>query len=105
MGDIGMPRPGSQWTTVTIDKKALEKIKHVMNESNEEAGYRKFRSISQFMEHAALNYEEGSDINGGWRRHYDYAEVDLEKERARHLEKLRKAKSARQNKRQTRRKS
>jgi hypothetical protein len=44
---------------VTITTEIYERIRAEMQKANEESGYRKFRSVSHFVEYTIMNYEEG----------------------------------------------
>jgi hypothetical protein len=50
-----MPKEG--FKTVTIEDKIYAKIEAEMKKANQKAGYRKYRSVSHFVEEAIINYE------------------------------------------------
>lgn len=49
-----MPIKG--YTCITMNKEVYENLKKLMKQVNEKAGYRKFRSVSHFIEEAASEY-------------------------------------------------
>jgi len=49
-----LPRQG--WKTATLDDGVYEKIQKYVDEINYKRGYRRFRSISHFVEEALLWY-------------------------------------------------
>jgi hypothetical protein len=50
-----MPKEG--FKTVTIDSKIYDKIESEIGKANQKAGFRKYRSVSHFVEEAIINYE------------------------------------------------
>ena len=49
-----MPRPG--YTTITISQDFLNKITRLIDKLNEEAGYRRYRSVSHFVEETIVQF-------------------------------------------------
>jgi hypothetical protein len=49
-----MPKEG--FKTVTIDAKMYDKIETEMRKANQKAGFRKYRSVSHFVEEAIISY-------------------------------------------------
>jgi len=49
-----MPREG--YTSVTVSNRIYNRIKDFIESENEREGYRKWRSISQFIETAIIEY-------------------------------------------------
>jgi len=52
-----MPRKG--YASVTVSEEIYEKAKRKMKEENEKAGFRRFRSVSHFVEYAIMNLKGG----------------------------------------------
>lgn len=52
-----MPRPNSGFTTITISEEFYERLKETMKRENEKAGYKKWRSVSHFVEHLIMDYD------------------------------------------------
>lgn len=50
-----MPRQG--YTSVTMNKDIYKKIKDAMEQANKVAGFKKFRSMSHFIEYLVMNSE------------------------------------------------
>jgi hypothetical protein len=50
-----MPKEG--FKTVTVCDDTMKKIEAEMRKANQKAGYRKYRSVSHFVEEAIANYE------------------------------------------------
>jgi hypothetical protein len=50
-----IPRKG--YVSVTISDEIMERIKEEMKRVNEEAGYKKFRSVAHFVEYVIMNYD------------------------------------------------
>lgn len=48
--------PKGNFTTITVSTEIYNKIKKRLEEVNERAGYRKFRSIAHFVEEAIMKY-------------------------------------------------
>lgn len=55
-----MPRPG--YTTITISQDFLNRITRLIEKLNEEAGYRRYRSVSHFVEEAIMKSHMGEMI-------------------------------------------
>lgn len=50
-----MPKEG--YRTITVETKIYEKIETEMRKANQKAGFRKYRSVSHFVEEAIINYK------------------------------------------------
>jgi hypothetical protein len=50
-----MPKEG--FSTITISSEMYAKIEADMNKANKKAGYRKYRSVTHFVEEAVINYK------------------------------------------------
>lgn len=50
-----MPKEG--YKTITVEDKIYEKIEAEMRKANQKAGFRKYRSVSHFVEEAIVSYE------------------------------------------------
>lgn len=49
--------PKSGFTSITVHDDLYQKIKQKMKKANEKAGYRKFRSLTHFVEEAVMKFE------------------------------------------------
>ena len=50
-----MPKAG--YKSITIDEAVYGKIETEMRKANQKAGYRKYRSVSHFVEEAIVNFK------------------------------------------------
>ena len=48
--------PKSGYKAITISEKIYDRIIELMNEANEKAGYKKFRSIAHFVEQSIMEH-------------------------------------------------
>jgi hypothetical protein len=51
------PMPKEGFKSITVDTEVYKKIQIEMKKANEKAGYRKYRSVSHFVEEAIISYK------------------------------------------------
>jgi hypothetical protein len=49
-----MPKTG--FSSITVSSEIYQKLQQAMNKANEKAGYKKYRSITHFVEESIVNY-------------------------------------------------
>jgi hypothetical protein len=54
--------PRSGYTTITLNIEMYNKVKELLDKINEQAGYKKFRSVSHFVEHCIAQYQENPEL-------------------------------------------